>query len=143
MTSFAWLLAEVHGSDYTFGTSSIPTAVWDWLTGGGLASGWILLGLVSIIPGSFIAARRAGTLWVRGETSRRCAQLAAGGFVMGVGAGIAGGCNLGHSMIGVPLLSLASITATIAMAGGVVIADRAVRGCWGRWPRDRSDLVAT
>jgi hypothetical protein len=138
VTSVAWLLAEVHGTDYTFGTSSLPTAVWDWLTGGGLGSRWLLVGLLSIIPGSFLAASRVGTLWVRGETSRRYAQLAAGGFVMGVGAAVAGGCNLGHSMVGVPLLSLASITTTVAMVGGVVIADRVVKIRPGRRPRDRS-----
>jgi hypothetical protein len=138
VTSVTWLLSEAHGTSYTFGTSSIPTAAWDWLTGDELVSGWFLVGLVSIIPGSLIAAQRVGTLWVRGETSRRYAQLAAGGFVMGVGAAIAGGCNLGHSMVGVPLLSLASITATLAMVGGVVIADRIVKIRQGPGPRDRS-----
>jgi uncharacterized membrane protein YedE/YeeE len=57
---------------------------------------------------------------------------------MGVGAAVAGGCNLGHSMVGVPLLSLASITTTVAMVGGVVIADRVVKNRPGRRPRDRS-----
>ena len=46
---------------------------------------------------------------------------------MGVGAGIAGGCNLGHSMVGVPLLSMGSILTTIAIAAGVFLADRAAK----------------
>jgi hypothetical protein len=35
---------------------------------------------------------------------------------MGVGAGLAGGCSLGHSLVGVPLLSLGSLTTTVSMA---------------------------
>ena len=54
---------------------------------------------------------------------RRYVELGVGGLLMGIGAGIAGGCNLGHSLVGVPLLSLGSITSTLAMAAGVFIAD--------------------
>jgi uncharacterized membrane protein YedE/YeeE len=41
---------------------------------------------------------------------------------MGIGAGIAGGCNLGHSLVGVPLLSLGSMATTLAMIAGVFLA---------------------
>ena len=44
---------------------------------------------------------------------------------MGIGAGISGGCNLGHSLVGVPLLSLGSITTTLAMLLGLFLTDRA------------------
>ena len=44
---------------------------------------------------------------------------------MGVGAAIAGGCNLGHSMVGVPLLSVGSIVTTVAIIAGVFAAARA------------------
>jgi len=73
--------------------------------------------------GAFIAARRSGTLWIRGEMPRRYLELAAGGFFMGVGAAIAGGCNLGHALVGVPLLSLGSITTILAMGTGVFLAN--------------------
>ena len=56
----------------------------------------------------------------------RYTQLAAGGLLMGVGAGISGGCNLGHSLVGVPLLSLGSMTTTVAMLLGVFLTDRAI-----------------
>ncbi len=126
--SAAWLLARAGGSDYTFGTSRVPTGIFEALTGGlGGGSPWIPIALLSLVPGAFIAARLAGTLWVRGETPRRYAELAAGGLLMGVGAGIAGGCNLGHSMVGVPLLSLGSITTTLAIITGVFLADRTLK----------------
>lgn len=128
LTSFAWLLAQTGGSNYTYGTSGVPSGIFEALTGqrsGG--SLWIPVALISLVPGAFIAARRAGTLWVRGETPRRYAELAGGGLLMGIGAGIAGGCNLGHSLVGVPLLSLGSITSTLAMALGVFLADRVIK----------------
>ena len=64
---------------------------------------------------------RSSTFWARGESLPRYAQLGAGGLLMGVGAGIAGGCNLGHSMVGVPLLSMGSIVTTLAMGTGVFV----------------------
>ncbi len=127
-TSLAWLLARTGGSNYTFGTSRVPTGILEALAGNsGGGSVWIPLALISLIPGAFIAARRADTLWIRGETARRYAELAVGGLLMGIGAAIAGGCNLGHSLVGVPLLSLGSITSTLAMAAGVFLADRIIK----------------
>jgi len=119
-----WLLAAWHGFDYSFGTSSVPSQIWAGAVGGESISWWIPLGLISIVPGAFIAATTAKNLWVRGEDGRRFAELAAGGFIMGVGAAIAGGCNLGHSMVGVPLLSIGSIVTTAAIAAGVYLASR-------------------
>lgn len=83
------------------------------------------MALISLVPGAFLAAFTSNTLWVRGETAQRYAELALGGLLMGVGAAFAGGCNLGHSLVGVPLLSLGSISTTLSMAVGVFLADRA------------------
>jgi len=126
-TSLAWLLAKAGGSNYTYGTSYVPTAVYGAIFDGRDISLWIPVTLISLIPGAYIAARRSGTLWVRGENLRRYSELALGGFLMGVGAAFAGGCNLGHSLIGVPLLSLGSITTTIAIAAGVFLAHQTAR----------------
>ncbi|NKQ34447.1 MAG: YeeE/YedE family protein [Chloroflexi bacterium] len=126
--SFAWLLARQGGSNYTYGTSGVPSGIVQALTGqGSSGSIWIPLTLIMLVPGALIAAKHSGTFWLRGETTRRYVELGAGGLLMGVGAGIAGGCNLGHSLVGVPLLSMGSITSTIAMAAGVIITTTAVR----------------
>lgn len=125
-TSLAWLLARAGGANYTFGTSRVPTTLYEsLLNGGDTGNLWIPVALIALPPGSFIAARLARTFWARGETSGRYVQLAAGGLLMGIGAGISGGCNLGHSLVGVPLLSLGSITTTLAMLLGVLVTDRA------------------
>ena len=127
-TALAWLLADAGGSNYTYGTSGVPAGVLATVTegrqGGSL---WIPVSLVSLIPGAYLAAKLSGTWWLRGETLRRYAELAGGGLLMGVGAGIAGGCNLGHGLVGVPLLSLGSITTVAAMLAGVWLADRAIK----------------
>ena len=125
-SSFAWLLARVGGSDYTYGTSGVPSGLVSAIVDGG-GPIWIPLALISILPGAYLAARRSGTLWIRDETARRYGELAVGGLFMGIGAGIAGGCNLGHSLVGVPLLSLGSMATTIAMIAGVFVADRIVK----------------
>jgi uncharacterized protein len=125
----SWPLARAGGSNYPYGTSYVPSGIYLSLVNKGSqgAVPWIPIALISLIPGAFLAALRAKTLWVRGETAKRYTQLAFGGFLMGVGAAFAGGCNLGHSLVGVPLLSLGSITTTLSMAVGVLIADRIAR----------------
>ncbi|MBT3712964.1 MAG: YeeE/YedE family protein, partial [Anaerolineae bacterium] len=119
--SVSWLLADVSNVNYPFGTSYVPTQIYLSITTGEKSSLWIPITLISIILGAFIAAKRADTLWFRGETLHRYLQLSAGGFLMGVGAAFAGGCNLGHALVGVPLLSLGSIATVLAMMVGVYI----------------------
>ncbi|MEM7115014.1 MAG: YeeE/YedE family protein [Chloroflexota bacterium] len=127
-TSLAWLLVRLGGYNYTYGTSGVPTGIWVALTEGSNGGNpWIPIALISLIPGAFLAAYFSKTLWVRGETGKRYTELAIGGLLMGIGAGISGGCNLGHSLVGVPLLSLGSITTTLSMLAGVFLADRAFR----------------
>jgi len=130
--SLSWLFANAGGTNYPYGTSNVPTGIYLALFENGLDgslpnSPWIPIALVSLIPGALIAAIRSKTLWIRGEDTNRYLQLGAGGFLMGVGAAFAGGCNLGHSLVGVPLLSVGSISTTLAMAAGVFLADRLVR----------------
>ena len=43
---------------------------------------------------------------------------------MGAGGSIAHGCNIGHGLTGVPLLSLGSLLATAAMVTGAVVVAR-------------------
>ncbi len=129
-TAFAWLLASAKNINYTYGTSNIPSTLFIALTQGGGGQTWFLwffFGLLGITLGAFVAAKLSGTLWIRGETLRRYAELALGSFLMGIGAAIAGGCNLGHGLVGVPLLSLGSITTVVAMTIGVWLADRATK----------------
>jgi len=125
--SASWLLADAGNSNYPFGTSYVPTQIYLWLFESQPISPWIPVTLVSLIVGAFIAAIRSGSLWVRGESPRRYLELASGGFLMGIGAALAGGCNLGHGLVGVPLLSMGSITTVFAMAIGVYLANEVAK----------------
>jgi hypothetical protein len=40
-------------------------------------------------------------------------QVMVGGILMGFGASVAGGCNIGHFLTGVPTLALSSIVASV------------------------------
>lgn len=129
----AWFIVADSAPNYTFGTSGVPSTLWRLATDaiGGTTTEqsenwwWIPAGLLAIIPGALLASRTAKTFWFRGETNARFLQLGSGGFIMGLAAAIASGCNLGHSMVGVPLLSLGSILTTVAMAVGVTLAAKA------------------
>lgn len=121
-----WLLVAAHGGDYSFGTAGVPSQLYGEATGGDGGSLWIPIALVSLTLGAVVATRFGATMWVRGETGTRYLQLAGGGLVMGVGAAIAGGCNLGHGMVGVSLLSIGSLVTTAAIIAGVWIGHRVV-----------------
>ncbi len=51
----------------------------------------------------------------------RTRRAATGGLLMGVGGNIAHGCNIGHGLTGLPLLSLGSLLATLSMAAGALL----------------------
>jgi len=124
--SAGWLLAQAGGSNYPFGTSNVPTQIYIMIVTGEKFSPWIMITLFSLILGAFIAARRSGSFRVRGESLGRYFELAVGGFLMGVGAAFAGGCNLGHALVGVPLLSIGSISTVLAMVVGVFLAHQTI-----------------
>jgi uncharacterized protein len=51
----------------------------------------------------------------------RAARAIVGGLLMGVGGNVAHGCNIGHGVTGIPLLSLGSLLATACMAAGALL----------------------
>ena len=49
-----WLLVRWHGSDYTFGTSSVPSQLTARIVDGDSTPLWIPLALVSIAPSAYV-----------------------------------------------------------------------------------------
>lgn len=74
---------------------------------------------VGLIAGAHVAARSHGEFAWRAPGAQRLLQALGGGLLMGMGAGIAGGCNIGHGLTGVPLFGLSSMTATLSIIAGV------------------------
>ncbi|HZL82436.1 MAG TPA: YeeE/YedE family protein [Candidatus Deferrimicrobium sp.] len=75
---------------------------------------WIGMLVFGLIIGSFIAALLSKEFKLRlPKHPKTFATVALGGIFMGFGAGVAGGCNIGHIFSGLPHLAISSIVATI------------------------------
>lgn len=118
----SWILAGA--GDASFGASTVG-AVSSFVAGD--PNWWLIAFLAALIPGALAFAAFARTGWIRGEDAVRYLQLAAGGFLIGAGARLAGGCNLGHGMSGLSQLSIASIVTVPCMVAGVGAAWLVVR----------------
>ena len=114
-----WALAAVGGA--TFGPSTVGAVA---SISDGAVDTWLVAFLLGIVAGAFAAARTAGGWWLRGEEPVRYAQLVTGGFLLGAGGWIAGGCNLGHGLSGAAQLNVSSFVVVAAMVAGVALARR-------------------
>lgn len=75
--------------------------------------------LLGTVLGSFIMAVSSGRFrWVKPERSHLC-HIIIGGLLMGMGAIIAGGCNIGNGLTGLSVLSVRSMIAVIAIFAGM------------------------
>lgn len=119
----AWFFSSLEYRDYGLSIVQPTNAVTGFLmTGDGSAVNWATWFLLGLVPGAFVAAWRRGDLSLRVPSASRLLQNLGGGLLMGWGANLAGGCNIGHGVTGVSVLSIGSIWATVATAGGVWIA---------------------
>ncbi|MCC6238374.1 MAG: YeeE/YedE family protein, partial [Dehalococcoidia bacterium] len=92
-----------------------------WLTDGFMLNGGIVIG-------AFTAAVLAREFRLRvPRQPRRYVQSAAGGVVMGYGAGLGLGCTLGAFYSAIPSLALNGWVYGIAMAGGALIGSQIIR----------------
>ncbi|MGH3222526.1 MAG: YeeE/YedE thiosulfate transporter family protein [Streptosporangiaceae bacterium] len=98
-----------------FGASTVGASA---SVASGSPNWWLIAFLLAIVAGAAIAARTAGGWQLRGETPVRYGRLAAGGFLLGAGGWIAGGCNLGHGLSGTAQLNVSSWVVVASMAAG-------------------------
>ena len=116
----AWPLSELTGRAYGLSITEPAFNLFQFLLRGEVRFlNWAAFMWLGIPLGAFLAARRAGEFAWRGPAPLRLLQALGGGTVMGVGGGIAGGCNIGHSLTGLPLLAMSSLTATAGIVAGV------------------------
>ncbi|MFW6293535.1 MAG: YeeE/YedE family protein [Spirochaetota bacterium] len=119
----AWFFSSLEYRDYGLSIVAPTNAIASLLllgddTGINWAS-WFLIGLV---PGAVAAAWKSGDLSFRVPSAARLVQNLGGGLLMGLGANLAGGCNIGHGVTGISVLSIGSIWATATTIAGVWIA---------------------
>lgn len=110
----AWPLSALSGR--LFGMAVIPGSV-DLVefvsTGGRSRLNWDLFFVAAIPVGSYVARRRRGQPSAEPISARELARALIGGALLGVSASLAAGCTVGHSLVGLPLLSMGSLVATV------------------------------
>ena len=114
----AFPLSAATGRMYPLGiTSGWANIVSVILPGDGAVSweGWLVIG---VVIGAFVAAFSANELKLRFPSWKTMAATFGGGLLMGFGAVVSSGCNVGHILSGVPQLSLGSILGGIFIVLG-------------------------
>jgi len=114
----AFPLSAATGRMYPLGiTSGWINIVSVLLPGDGTLSweGWLVIG---VIIGAFVAAYSANELKLRMPSGKTMLATFGGGLLMGFGAVVSSGCNVGHILSGVPQLSLGSILGGIFIVLG-------------------------
>jgi uncharacterized protein len=111
----AWIAADAAGYGYGLGFVGAAEGTRRALDAGGQLPFqlWLALGVVA---GGAVAGRPR----LRMPGGGRAARAAVGGVLMGVGGSVAHGCNIGHGLTGVPLLSFGSLLAIACMALGAI-----------------------
>lgn len=116
----AWPLSSLTGRYFGL---SVTEPAYTYMRVLGLGQVWALswgsFMWIGIPLGAYISAQSHGEFKWRAPGPQRTLQALGGGVVMGIGAAIAGGCNVGHSLTGVSTLSLTSITASLGILAGV------------------------
>ncbi|PWB43917.1 MAG: hypothetical protein C3F12_11780 [Candidatus Methylomirabilota bacterium] len=116
----AWPMSALTGREYGLSvTEPIRTISGYLFTGETDRLTWGSFMWLGLIAGAYAASRSHGEFAWRAPGAQRLLQALGGGLLMGVGAAIAGGCNIGHGLTGVPLFALSSLTATFSVIVGV------------------------
>lgn len=116
----AWPLSGLTGRDFGLSvTEPAYNLMRLFALGQRDALGWALFMWLGIPLGSYWAASRAGEFKWRSPGPTRLLQALGGGVVMGIGAAIAGGCTVGHSLTGASALAMTSLVATASILLGV------------------------
>lgn len=112
----AWLAADAAGYGYGLGFVGAADGTRAALGSGGELPFqlWLALG---VLTGGFAAGARRLLV----PDGPRALRALAGGLLMGSGGSVAHGCNIGHGLTGLPLLSFGSLLATACMAAGALL----------------------
>jgi hypothetical protein len=122
VATLAWVAAEQAGHGYGLGFVGAADGTRLALERGGTLP-YILWLAAGVAAGGAIAGTRRLVL----PSGPRAARSLAGGLLMGAAGTVAQGCNIGHGLTGIPLLSLGSMLATAAMVAGAVAVARVSR----------------
>jgi hypothetical protein len=131
--ALAWIVAWPTGWNYGIGIVGATGNLLMSLFWGPEALNWGSFVVLTMPVGAFFAAWQMGELSWKVPRPRSALRMLIAGIAMGASAALAGGCNTGHSLTGVPTLALSSLTATLFIFLGAWL------GNYLRWVR-RVDL---
>ena len=118
----AYPLSAAAGRNYPLGITGGWVNIWQSLIVPEKFLSWEGLDVLGIIIGAAIAALIAGEFALRAPAPKVILQTFLGGFLMAFGAVVSKGCNVGHILSGVPMLSFGSILGGISIVLGAWIA---------------------
>lgn len=116
VAALAWVAADAADYGYGLGFVGAAEGTRAAIVDGGDPPFQLYLAL-GLLTGAALAQR--GRL--RLPDGPRAARALLGGVLMGVGGNLAHGCNIGHGLTGVPLLSIGSLLAVTAMAAAALV----------------------
>jgi uncharacterized membrane protein YedE/YeeE len=120
LAAVAWVASGLTYRDYGLSFTQPTVSIVSWLVAGDVGSiNWGTFLVMGVPLGAFVAAKLHGEFALKAPEPKRMVQQLGGGVVMGLGASLAGGCNIGHGITGVSALSISSIVATAATVLGV------------------------
>ncbi len=79
---------------------------------------WAVFYIIGVPLGSYFSAKASKKFAWRVPRARQLVTIMIGGIIMGFGAVLAGGCNVGQALTGFATLSVGSIVATVAIIAG-------------------------
>ncbi len=79
----------------------------------GLTFSWSSLYVFAVPIGAFISGKLLSEVKLKVPPADELLKVLLGGFIMGVGAQMGGGCNIGHSLTGVATLAVSSWVANL------------------------------
>ncbi len=116
-----WVLSALIGRDFGLSFTQPSAAFARLLVGGdGSGVGLPLYLLVGVPLGAYFSAAANGEAGWKLPEPKSFVRQTGGGLVMGLGASLAGGCNIGHGISGIASLGLGSITGVASI----------MVGCW-------------
>lgn len=94
-----------------FGNSQVPAP--EAHTFLGITMSWSALYVLTVPIGAFLSGKLLSEVKLKVPPADELFKVLLGGFLMGLGAQLGGGCNIGHSLTGVSTLAVSSWVANI------------------------------
>jgi uncharacterized membrane protein YedE/YeeE len=120
LSVLAWIASGATGRDYGLSVTQPTVSLFRYFTAGEAGGiNWGTYLVIGLVGGAFLAALVAREFSLRLPSPGRLLQQFGGGLLMGLGASVAGGCNIGHGITGVSVLAVSSLVATFFTILGV------------------------